>query len=135
MRTLTVLLFGMLFVLGCAGTTPGEKSVVVTKQYFKADKETTLNTVRFFCTREDFRVIRFEAENGKVLASRNDRTDRAEDFRTITLSANVAPSDSATTSVEVKFGFANYMGTVTRADEDLLADYYHRFFAFLEDNL
>ncbi len=134
MRTIAI----ALLVLGLAACAPQRQmslNEIPTTHVYSKSKEDVLNALKFFCTREEFRIVRIEEESGRFVASRMEQATRPEDTRTIVLSVRMVPADSGRTTVESKFAFANLQGTATRADEDVLVDYYHRLYGLLKDFL
>ncbi len=134
MRSLAIV-FLALGMAACAAQRGGSLDQIQTTHVYAKSKEEVLNALKFFCTRESFRVVRIEEEAGRFVASRLEQTGMSVDTRTIVLSVRMVPIDSGKISMESKFTYANLQGTPTRSDEDVLVDYYHRLFELLSSHL
>ncbi len=134
MRTIAIA-FLVVGLAACAPQRQMSLDQVPTTHVYSKSKEDVMNALKFFCTREGFRIVRIEEESGRFVASRMEQASRPEDTRTIVLSVRMVPADSGRTTMESKFAYANLQGTPTRSDEDLLVDFYHRLYDLLKDYL
>ena len=132
MRTLTLAFVTLLIVSGCAPSRESRLAEIVPYRTYKAERDDMKTALRVFCEREGFVVHLSEDTFGKMLASRVDMTSRDEAARTIIMSIILSPGGAGLTKVDARISFADFQGTPTRTDEEMLVDYYHRLFDFLE---
>lgn len=113
-------------VASCAPTREMQLDKIQTVRTYSGGKEEVMNAIRFFIAGEAFNMKRFDPEFGQVLGG------KMVDDMSLVMKLNIYSPEAGKTTVDAKFTYGNVEGTVTRMDEEMLADYYYRLFDHLE---
>jgi len=122
-----------LFLACCASSPRLTLQQIQPVRVFQLTKAEVFETVRFFAIKEGFSLDSFEQETGRIIGHRtNPATASGETSKMIIIHLKVIPADSGYSEVTSKFAFSSLGDSLTREEEETLADLYSHLYDYLE---
>ncbi len=132
MKTIIILLTAVV-TMSCGSTRPTALNKVQTWQMYAADKSSMFEAVRSFAKKDDFKLLRFEEEAGRILGHKSLEDSVLKRSRVIMTAMAITQMDLVQCLVDVRFNFANEVGEYSPRSQQILSAYYYRFFDYLGD--
>jgi hypothetical protein len=127
----TVLLLVTIVALRCGTERPRSLSDVQTWRMYSADKSSIFEAINLFALRQDFKLIRFDEEAGRILGHTSLVDTVEHRSRVIMMAMAITQMDSIRCVVDARFNFANEQGRYNVRSEQILSAYYDRLFEYL----
>ena len=117
--------------MGCGSTRSTELSKVQTWRMYAAEKSAMFEAVRTFTEKEDFKLIRFDEEAGRILGHKPFEDSVLKKSRVIIMAMAITQMDSGQSVIDARFNFAKEVGEYTAHSQQILSEWYYRLFDYL----
>jgi hypothetical protein len=129
-KTIIVFLIAVL-ALSCGSTRPTALNKVQTWRIYATNMDSMFEAVRAFARKEDFKLLRFEEEAGRILGHKSLEDSVLKKSRVIMMAMAITQMDSVQCLIDARFNFANEVGEYTPHSQQILSAYYYRLFDYL----
>jgi hypothetical protein len=98
---------------------------------YAAEKSAMFEAVRTFAEKEDFKLLRFEEEAGRILGHKPFEDSLLKKSRVIIMAMAITQTDSGQCVIDARFNFAKEVGEYTPHSQRILSEWYYRLFDYL----
>jgi hypothetical protein len=117
--------------LSCGSTRPTGLGSVQTWRMYATNRSSMFEAVRSFAEKEDFKLLRFEEEAGRILGHKSLEDSVLQKSRVIMMAMAITQMDSVQCIIDARFNFANEVGEYSPHSQEILSAYYYRLFDYL----
>ena len=126
-----VLLLVVIVGVGCGAGRTATISEAQTWRMFDADKSLIFDSIRLFATKEEFKLLRFDEDAGRILGHTSVADTMEHRSRVIMMAMAITQMDSVRCVVDARFNFANEKEPSDVRSKRMLSVYYGRLFEHL----